>query len=146
MTDDLSELLHDTGKAGVYALSLPTSMLGAAARHIGFRYLEIDAAGVYDKAGLLAVLAEALQFPHWFEGDWDAFEDCLMDLSWIEQPGVVIVLVDCDAIMEQTPDEFAIALEVFDCAAAFWHETERPFWVFVGCAEPGEFELPMLAP
>jgi len=146
MTGDLSELLHDTGKAGVYALSLPTAMLGAATRHIGFLYVEIDAAEVYDKTGLLAALAEALEFPQWSGGDWDALEDLLMDLSWIDAPGLVVVLKDCDALMEESADDFVTALEVFDGAATFWHQTERPFWVFIGSADPGEFELPMLAP
>jgi RNAse (barnase) inhibitor barstar len=146
MTDDLSELLHDTARAGVYALSLPTAMLGAATRHIGFLYLEIDAAEIYDQAGLATALAEALEFPQWSGGDWDTFEDFLMDLSWIEEPGLVLVLKDCDALMEESPDDFAAALEIFDDAAAFWHQTERPFWVFVGSADPGEFELPLLGP
>jgi RNAse (barnase) inhibitor barstar len=146
MTDDLSELLHDTGHAGVYGLSLPTDMLGAATRHVGFRYVEIDCAEVYDQASLFAALAAGLEFPEWFGGGWDALEDSLMDLSWIGEPGLVVVLKDCDALMEEAPDDFTIASEVFDGAAAFWHETERPFWVFIGCTDPGEFELPLLAP
>jgi len=92
------------------------------------------------------VLAEALEFPRWFGGGWDTLEDCLMDLSWLDAPGVVIVLKDCDALIEESADDFAVALEVFDGAAAFWHETERPFWVFIGCSEPGDIELQLLGP
>jgi RNAse (barnase) inhibitor barstar len=145
MGDDLSALLHDSAKAGVYGLSLPTAMLGAAARHEGLHYVEIDLSEVGDKAELLAALADGLEFPEWFGGNWDALEDCLMDLSWIDAPGYVIVLADCDELIGESPDDFTVALEVFDGAATFWHETERPFWVFVGCADPGEFELPLLA-
>lgn len=144
MSDNLLEILHDSGKAGVYRLSLPLDMLGAAARHEDFHYVEIDCAEAYDKAGLLDALASALHFPDWFGGNWDALEDCLMDLAWIDAPGYVIVLKDCDALLEENPDDFTIALEVFDGAATYWHETERGFWVFVGCADSGEFELPLL--
>jgi RNAse (barnase) inhibitor barstar len=144
MDDDLSDVLHDSGRSGVYGLSLPTAMLGAASRNAGFHYVEIDLSEVYDKAGLLAAFAEALSFPDWFGGNWDALEDCLMDLSWLDAPGHVIVLKDCDALMEENPDDFTTALEVFDGAATYWHETEHPFWVFVGCGDPGEFELPLL--
>ncbi|MEJ0046507.1 MAG: barstar family protein [Rhodospirillales bacterium] len=119
-------------------------MLGAGARHEGFHYAEIDCAEVYDKATLLAALAPTLELPDWFDGDWDTLEDCLMDLAWLDAPGYVIVLKDCDALMEENPDDFTVALEVFDGAAAYWHETERPFWVFVGCEDSGEFELPLL--
>jgi len=145
MRDDLSALLHDSAKAGVYGLSLPTSMLGAAARHEGFHYVEIDLAEVTDKAGLLSALATRLEFPEWFGNNWDALEDCLMDLSWLDASGHVIVLKACDELIEQNPDDFTVAIEVFDGAAAFWHETEHPFWVFVGCSDPGEFELPLLS-
>jgi hypothetical protein len=144
VTDDLSELLHDTGEAGVYGLSLPIDMLGAAARHAGLLYLEIDVAEVYDGQELIAALATAFEFPQWPGGDWDVLEDFLMDLSWIEAPGVVIALVECDNLMGEAPDDFAAALEVFDDTAAFWHESGQPFWVFVGCTDPGEFELPLL--
>ena len=144
MTDDLSDILHDSAKSGVYGLSLPTSMLGAAARGAGFHYVEVDLAEVYDKRTVLSALAAALAFPDWFGDNWDALEDCLMDLAWLDAPGHVIVLKDCDALMAENPDDFAVALEVFDGAATFWHETEHPFWVFVGCEDPGEFELPLL--
>jgi hypothetical protein len=146
MSDDLSEILHDTARSGVYGLSLPIDMLGAATRHTGMTYVEIDCSSAYDKQGLMEALAEDLQLPEWFTGEWDSLEDCLMDLSWLEDPGVVIVLLDCDQIMVESPDDFTVALEVFDGAAAFWHESENPFWVFVGCTDPGEFELPLLGP
>jgi RNAse (barnase) inhibitor barstar len=144
MSDDLLEIYHDSGKAGVYRLSLPLDMLGAAARHEGFHYVEIELAEVYDKRTLLKALSEALQFPEWFGDNWDSLEDCLMDLAWIDAPGYVIVLKDCDAIMEENPDDFTVTIEVFDGAAAYWHETERAFWAFVGYDDSSEFELPLL--
>lgn len=144
MSDDLLEILHDSAKSGAYRLSLPLDMLGAAARHEEFHFVEVDCAEVYDKDTLIAALAEALKFPDWFGGNWDALEDCLMDLTWIDAPGYVLVLKDCDAIMEENPDDFTTALEVFDGAAGDRHEIERAFWVFVGCADSGEFELPLL--
>ena len=36
------------------------------------------------------------------------------------------------------------ALEIFADAAAYWHETETPFWVFAGCEDPQDFELPLI--
>jgi hypothetical protein len=144
MTDDLAELLHDTGEAGVYGLSLPIDMLGAAARHGELLYVEIDAAELYDGQELIAALVAALDFPQWPGGDWDMVEDFLMDLSWIDAPGVVIALTDCDNLMGEAPEDFAAALEVFSDTAAFWHQSGQPFWVFVGCTDPGDFELPLL--
>ncbi|MHC2334745.1 barstar family protein [Bradyrhizobium sp. USDA 4454] len=42
------------------------------------------------KATLLATLAAQLKFPDYFGTNWDAFEECICDLSWL-QPGPVLM-------------------------------------------------------
>jgi hypothetical protein len=42
------------------------------------------------KATLLAELARRLRFPGYFGYNWDALEECLLDLNWISEPSVVI--------------------------------------------------------
>ena len=36
-------------------------------------------------------IAQALEFPQWFGGNWDALEDCLTDLSWSKAAGHVLL-------------------------------------------------------
>jgi hypothetical protein len=44
------------------------------------------------KEKLLSVLAAKLRFPSYFGHNWDALEECLRDLSWLDdRPRVVIV-------------------------------------------------------
>ena len=45
---------------------------------------------ISSKAALLAVLAEQLRFPGYFGWNWDGFEECVRDLSWLP-PGRVIL-------------------------------------------------------
>ena len=40
-------------------------------------------AGVKRKRQLLATLSSSLKFPDYFGGNWDALEECLGDLSWL---------------------------------------------------------------
>jgi hypothetical protein len=48
--------------------------------------------GIRSKEKLLAVFAEKLRFPKYFGWNWDAFEECLKDLSWLPaDQGVAIV-------------------------------------------------------
>jgi hypothetical protein len=78
---------------------------------------------------LLKKLAEALGFPEWFGGNWDALEDCLSDLSWRDAPGWVLIFRDFDAL---PPDELGVLLEVLSSAAQFWAERGKLFFaVFV---------------
>ncbi len=42
----------------------------------------------------------ALQFPLYFGGNWDAFYDCLTDLSWLRAEAVVLFLADAGHLLE----------------------------------------------
>lgn len=92
----------------------PTAPAGAS------RDIRIDLAGCVDKAGLLARLAAALQFPAWFGHNWDALADCLTDLSWLPAERYAITLVQPQGLRAAAPDTFATALEILDEAAAYW--------------------------
>jgi hypothetical protein len=45
---------------------------------------------VTEQTQLLELFARALRFPGYFGMNWNAFIDCLSDLSWLEQPKVVV--------------------------------------------------------
>lgn len=40
---------------------------------------------------LLEQLSEKLKFPNYFGNNWDALNDCLGDLNWIDQRNIIIV-------------------------------------------------------
>ncbi len=47
-----------------------------------------------DKRRLLQEFAAALQFPHYFGNNWDAFDECMNDLSWIKGSRLVLLIVN----------------------------------------------------
>lgn len=47
-------------------------------------------AKIYDKESLLLWYENELKFPNGFGRNWDALEECLHDLSWIEDRVVVL--------------------------------------------------------
>ena len=52
------------------------------------------------KAALLDEFAAALQFPPHFGANWDAFADCLADLSWLGAGMAVIAILDGHHLLE----------------------------------------------
>ena len=47
-------------------------------------------AGIQSAVALLDALYNALRFPDYFGGNWDALDECICDLSWLP-PGDVIL-------------------------------------------------------
>lgn len=47
---------------------------------------------IRSKRTLFKALAQRLQLPGWFGGNWDALEDSLRDLSWLPQGEAVAVV------------------------------------------------------
>ena len=68
-------------------------------------------AGIGTKKQLLAILALGLDFPSYFGWNWDAFEECLRDLSWIPTPAN-IVLIHHDLPLSNDVGEAATYLSI----------------------------------
>ena len=49
-------------------------------------------AGLLRKRDLLTVFAHGLDFPGHFGWNWDALEECLRDLAWIEHPRRILLI------------------------------------------------------
>jgi RNAse (barnase) inhibitor barstar len=50
--------------------------------------------GLSTKAALLNVLAQEFMFPDYFGENWDAFEECIRDLSWLPDGDVALEHAD----------------------------------------------------
>jgi hypothetical protein len=66
---------------------------------------------VRSKQKLFAIYAKALHFPRYFGWNWDAFEECLLDLSWLP-PDRPIAIVHEDLPFGSGGENRAIYLDV----------------------------------
>jgi RNAse (barnase) inhibitor barstar len=48
--------------------------------------------GLRSKEKLLGIFAKTLEFPGYFGWNWDAFEECLRDLSWLPDNVTIVVV------------------------------------------------------
>jgi hypothetical protein len=121
MMGKLGQRLMDASRSGVYRASGAASVVDAA-REAALDLVRIDA-----QDALFERLAEALDFPAWFGGNWDALEDCLGDLSWRAGGGHVLVF-------DGYPGgaELGALLDVLRSSAQYWAQRGRPFFaVFI---------------
>jgi RNAse (barnase) inhibitor barstar len=138
------EMLIDSGRAGIYRLPPDVGALEAAAAGSDFAVWRVDLDAVRTKQELLDAIAREVAFPDWFGSNWDALEDCLTDLSWCVASGYVLILTNAGGFAEAAAEDFETALEVLDGAAEYWYDEDVPFWVLVGDADFGRFDIPVL--
>ena len=123
----LLQRLSDASKSGVYRAPHGRDIADAL-RGSTLALHRIDLAGAEGRDAILERIAEALAFPAWFGGNWDALEDCLADLAG--SGGHVLLIENAEA-----SDERGILIDVLGSAAAFWAGRMRPFFaVFVDTA------------
>jgi len=120
----LTQRLNDAARSGVYRAA-GDEEIEDAVRGTRLDLTRIALEGIEDKESLLARLGEALGFPDWFGGNWDALEDCLGDLSWRPGEGHILLFSAGAAL---PADDLGILLDVLKSAAAFWAERGRPFF------------------
>ena len=81
----MNESAHETA-AGFTFLSAPADYRDASALVVRIPR------GIRSKRKLLAIYADKLRFPNYFGWNWDAFEECLSDLSWLPDGTCVAII------------------------------------------------------
>ena len=64
-----------------------------------------------------------MQFPDYFGENWGAFKDCLTDLAWMPAKAYVLVIVDADQVLVDTPEsQFKILYKTLTTVSQEWAE------------------------
>lgn len=75
-----------------------------------------------NKDALLSWYTEALGLPEYFGANWDAFDECLRDLSWIKERR--LVLYHRDVPLNSSPKDQRIYIDVLANAVCDWKSGE----------------------
>jgi RNAse (barnase) inhibitor barstar len=105
-------LVHSDQQKAESLLSLPS----------GFLLKIVSGAKCKTKAGLLAEFARTLSFPDYFGHNWDALEECLIDLEWLPAKGYVVVVTDADQVLVKPDeeDDYETFIEILAEAGEAW--------------------------
>jgi hypothetical protein len=141
----LNKVLSDGKLSGVYRPTQGPNEIARTAKAVKLSLVKLDLRKVRGKRGLLARLAKALQCPPYFGMNWDALSDCMRDLSWLNDNGWVVILLNGQEFAVRNQDDFTTAIDVLETAAEYWRSHRKPFWILVyGDKDwnPGLPELP----
>jgi hypothetical protein len=94
--------------------------------------------------GVFNEVSAALQFPYYFGENWNAFEECIKDLSWLQGDAYIIVITDSMDLLSEESEEQIDALLTYLCEAGeewsnpvdvslAWGHPAIPFRVFFQC-------------
>ena len=134
--DALATLLA-SGQGGIYYLPAHATpkTVQAAAKRAKFAYFHVEGKHIGRKEQLLNHVATALHFPDYFGGNWDALEECLLDMEWVDAPGYLIYYDHIDLLLAGHPDQFETFVEICRDAVASWKEDGTPMVVLLSGAK-----------
>ena len=78
--------------------------------------------GIDGKTALFRALVPELALPDYFGANWDALEECLRDLSWIERKTVALVHADLPPLPKK---ELLTYLSVLSASVKDWSKDEE---------------------
>jgi RNAse (barnase) inhibitor barstar len=142
----LAALLKDSKHAGVYRVhgAAGVKEIEKHAKAAGMAFFQLEGQKISKKEQFLNHASLAMHFPEHFGNNWDAFEDCLTDLSWVDEEGYVIFYDHFGSFAEHAPSQFETALEVFKSAVESWREQNKPMFVLLRGESDAELDVKTL--
>jgi RNAse (barnase) inhibitor barstar len=124
MTLEALESVLEENRGGVYFVpgDPDPKSLQKLAKAAGYAFFHIDGKNITRKEQLLNAAATAMRFPKSFGHNWDALEECLIDLEWVDGDGYLIYYDHIDGLLAAHPDQFETLVEILRDAVASWKE------------------------
>jgi RNAse (barnase) inhibitor barstar len=118
------ETILEQNRGGVWFLPAhkEARALQKVAKEAGFAFFHIEGKNIGRKEQLMNAMATALRLPKEFGHNWDALEEHLTDLEWVEADGYVIYYDHIDALLGAHPDQFETLVEILRDAVTSWKE------------------------
>ena len=116
------EKLLEENRGGVWFLPnhLDVKSVQSAAKRNGFAFFHIEGRNISRKEQLLNHAATALRLPEDFGNNWDALEECLTDLEWVDADGYVLYYDHIDGLLDAHPDQFETLVEILRDVVSSW--------------------------
>lgn len=127
----LNEILGDPKRCGVFRYGGDLDRLESAAERANLSLHKLDLSLARSKKDALKSFAKTLKFPTYFGENWDALDECLSDLDWLDAPGWMLIVTGAGKFAAVDEESLVTILDVLNSAAEYWSEEGKPFWAIV---------------
>ena len=83
-------------------------------------YTMLEGTCCFNLEGLFNEFALKLKFPDYFGGNWDAFDECLNDLDWLDCHHYILFIKDFDHILADEKNEFGTFIDILKLTVDEW--------------------------
>ena len=138
MSLNVVETLLEQNRGGIWFIVAQKEprALQKVAKAAGYAFFHIDGKTIGRKEHLLTHMATAMRFPKEFGQNWDALEDHLTDLEWVDADGYLIYYDHIDGLLGPHPDQFETFVEILRDAVASWKEDGTAMVVLLSGSKP----------
>lgn len=125
------EIIQGKKSPGIYELSLNLSPVELSQlcqdNHCQLFYIEGDT--IFEKPDFFRVSIPAINLPEYFGKNWDAWEECITDLSWCESSSYLFVYKNPQNFATHSPEDWEIFKDILSTTIAYWSEQKISFSV-----------------
>jgi RNAse (barnase) inhibitor barstar len=146
-TNSLLALLQRQCPFGLYRIDIAIAIeesltLCEQMRWQGF---VVDGKNADNKENFLKAWADGLDFPHYFGYNWDAFEDCLLDLGWCDRKPRLVIYANPENLAHHDPKTWKTAQEILEVAIKYWQSRLTPLSILLVTQDISFQAIPLLA-
>lgn len=129
----IHQILAGEVKPGIYRLrtDLNADFMVAPLHKRGWQGFYIEGQVVKSKADFLRMAGAAMAFPDYYHHNWDSFEECIRDLSWVRATGYVLIYEEVWPFPRQDRGAWRQARAILADTVGFWAEQNTPFYVLL---------------
>ena len=138
--DALHKLFGSEKPSGLFWLKshAPVTEIAKLAKKHNMAFFHLEGQKIEKKLQFLNHAAVVMHFPVHFGNNWDAFEDCITDLEWIEAEGYVIYFDHTENFAQHHASELETVTELFQDAVEYWKKEGTSMLVLLSGPEPAE--------
>lgn len=131
--NQILDLIQGKSQPNIYQFPLDISSeeLSQLCQDHNCQLFYFDGSTINNKADFLKTASTVMNLPEYFGYNWDAWEDCLTDLSWFEASSYLIVYDQWQNFAENYPDDWQILNDIFSEAIAYWLKRNKRFSVLL---------------
>jgi len=120
-----TKTLFQSIQNGVYIYPLlrnDLELLRTEAITRGFRFYALNALFILNRTDLLHAFYEVGELPDYFGFNWDALEECLLDLSFAPANGYVFAIVHTSYLKDILGTDYDVLTDIFSNAGESWQK------------------------